>query len=112
MSSPYFNRLGQQPGVQISALSDAVAEAMAMLAVSERLVAMPVRVSRGRIDRALLVDRSDVMRILGRTQSNLVRWENESLIQVIDALDAGSAGAVVSRLVSGACVKRYVSVEL
>ncbi len=112
MRSPYFNRLGQQSGVQISTIADAVAEAMALLAVSERVVAMTVRANRGRIDRAFLVDRSDALRSLGRVQSNLVRIEHEGMMQVVETLDAGAAGVVVSRLVPASAVKRYASVSL
>lgn len=112
MSSPYFNRLGQQSGVQISTIADAVAEAMALLAVSERVVAMPVRANRGRIDQAFLVDRSDAQRSLGRVQSNLVRIEHEGMMQVVETLDAGAAGVVVSRLVPATAAKRYVSVDI
>lgn len=108
-TSPYSNALGAQPGVQVKTDQ---ADAFELSAVADQIVAMGSRASRGPIDRAFLVTRADADSRLGPVRSNLVRPEHEARMQVSEALDAGAAGVVVSRIVPASSSKRYAAIKL
>lgn len=109
-NTPYFKSLREQPGVQLAV---EIADLFELYGVADRVVGMVTRAERGPIDRAILVTRRDAGLQLGRHRSNLVQTDNESRMQVTDALGAGAAGVVVARLVSaGTAVKRYARVAL
>lgn len=108
-ASPYFKNLGSQPGAQIDIEPLAAFE---LSAVADRVAGTVARLSRGPIDRPFMVSRQDLELQTGEARSNLVLAIHEARMQMAEALDAGAAGVVVSRLVPSSTVKRYASVSL
>lgn len=103
---PFTRQLGARSGVQLNPLIDN----------SERLVpgntdqtcAIVGRFTRGRIDRAFRVNRSNTFKHLGKAQSIKLNALNEALVHVYDTLQNGTYEVVVSRLITAAAVNNYM----
>lgn len=102
-------KLGFQPGVQLNQLVDGTGDVDA--GGSDQVVAAVARLTRGRIDRPFLVNRENFLRKTGSSASSRVSALNEAKMQVFDALNGGSAAAVLSRLVPAGAQKRYALVD-
>ena len=93
----FVRNLGHQPGVQLNPLvdrSDRLASAE-----HDQAFGAVVRATRGRIDRAIVVDASDVGLKLGAIEPMRLNLVNEARAQLDEALAVSGGYAVVSRLV-------------
>ncbi|TDR30339.1 hypothetical protein [Hydromonas duriensis] len=99
MQNIYQRRLvGQQSGVQVNMPVDKTDRILPE--VGDQIVATVGCFTRGRIDRPFFVSADKLQRYLGQAQSMRRDARNETYIQLYEAMRAGAAGAVVSRLSS------------
>lgn len=98
MFSPFKRQLGAESGVQLNPLQDN--SELPSGTNSDQVFAIAMRATRGRIDRAFLVDKGNVKLKLGSGESMRKNALNEAWVQVVEALNNGAYGAVVSRLVN------------
>lgn len=108
--APFARQLEHQPGVQLNPLLQSLLDVDAT--EPDQVFAVVARLTRGPIDRAMLVTRGDFYRKTGPKASNRVLAINEAKMQTFEALNAGALGAVVMRLAPGSAVKRYALVAV
>lgn len=106
----FVRRLQSQPGVQLNPILQAVKAAFG--GDADQVVALAARLTRGRIDRAFLVNAANLERMTGIAESMRVNVLNEARLQMSEALKNGAASVLVSRIVPAAAEKRYAGVKL
>ena len=107
MQNIYQRRLvGQQSGVQVNMPIDKTDRLLPEL--GDQTIAVVGTFSRGRIDRPFFVSADKLQRYLGKPPSMRADARNETYIQLYEALRAGAAGAVISRLASDNAVNRRI----
>ncbi|MGL4735687.1 MAG: hypothetical protein ACRCWB_11540 [Enterovibrio sp.] len=97
MFSPFKRQLGAESGVQLNPLQDN--SELPAGSNSDQVFAIAMRATRGRTDRAFLVDKSNVRLKLGSGESMRKNSLNEAWVQTVEALNNGAYGAVVARLI-------------
>lgn len=97
MPVTFVRNLGRQPGVQLNPLVDP--SSLMASTISDQTFGVVMRASRGRIDRAITVDRGSMQSLLGGGQSTRDNALNEAWAQLYEALTFSGGLAVVSRLV-------------
>ncbi|MGL5948124.1 MAG: hypothetical protein ACRCYV_03560 [Aeromonas sp.] len=98
MFSPFKRQLGAESGVQLNPLRDN--SELPAGSNSDQVFAIAMRATRGRIDKAFTVNKGNVKARLGKGESVRANALNEAWVQVVEALQNGAYGAVVSRLVT------------
>ena len=94
---PFERQLGQQPGVQLNPLRDE--SGIPTVDNYDQNFATMLRLSRGRVDKAFAVDRSNVFRKLGRGESVRSNQLNVGYKHVVEAVNKGANQAILSRLI-------------
>lgn len=102
---PFVRQLGFQPGVQLNPLADNTDGAAPDN--SDQVVAMVGRFTRGRIDRAFRVNRSNLFAKTGKPDTLRANGLNEGRLHLYEALFNGSQESVVSRLNTAASTKKW-----
>lgn len=97
MPVTFVRNLGHQTGVQLNPLVD-LSERLPSGA-GDQAFGVVLRATRGRIDRAIVVDSGDVTAKLGAVEPMRVNLINEARAQLSEALTISGGYAVVSRLV-------------
>lgn len=100
MTAAFVRQLGAESGVQLNSLKDK--SELPTQTISDRIFAIPMRATRGRIDRAFKVHEGNVRKKLGRGESVRMNALNQAMVHVVEALNNGAYEAVVSRLVTPA----------
>lgn len=96
MSVSFVRQLGAESGVQLNPLVDG--SEIPTTGNEDQVFAIAMRATRGRIDRAFTVNRSNVRQRLGRGEPMRDSELNEAYVHVREALDNGAYEAVVARL--------------
>lgn len=96
MSVSFVRQLGAESGVQLNPLVDG--SEIPTTGNEDQVFAIAMRATRGRIDRAFTVNRSNVRQRLGRGEPMRESELNEAYVHVREALDSGAYEAVVARL--------------
>lgn len=96
MGVPFTRQLGARPGVQLNPILDDSERFVGGNA--DQIVGITGRFARGRIDRAFRVERSKMVRLLGKSASTKVSALNECYIQLYESFASGTYEAVVFRL--------------
>ncbi|MCZ0926455.1 hypothetical protein L0636_00950 [Halomonas janggokensis] len=109
MTVSFVRQLGAESGVQLNPLVDN--SEIPTTGNEDQIFATAMRASRGRIDRAFKVNRSNVRQRLGPGQSMRDNELNEAYVHVREALDNGAYEAVVARLHSDAAVLSWIVVK-
>lgn len=110
MQNIYQRRLvGQQSGVQVNMPVDKTDRLLPEL--GDQTVAVVGKFSRGRVDRPFFVSADKLQRYLGTAQSMRRDARHETYVQLYEALRAGAAGAVVSRLSSDEAIHYKIVVS-
>lgn len=108
---PFVRQLGFQPGVQLNPLQDNTDGVDAGNA--DQVAAVVARLSRGRIDRPIRVNRGNFLAKTGTPEPMRISALNEARIQINEALNNGAQEMVVMRITPAAtAVKRYAAVTL
>lgn len=108
---PFVRQLGYQPGVQLNPLLDNTDGVD--LGNADQVVAMVARMTRGRIDKPIRINRGNFKAKAGETDPMRVSALNEARIQASEALNGGAQELVVMRIVPNAsAVKSYIGVTL
>jgi hypothetical protein len=108
MGTVQFTRqLGAESGVQLNPLRDGTE--LPAPDNSDQIFAIAARLTRGRIDKPFLVDRSNFSRLCGPGESMRASAGalNEAWVQIYEALNNGAYAAVVHRLVTSSAVVRW-----
>jgi hypothetical protein len=108
--TPFVRRLRQQPGVQLNPILQAAEADFG--GDADQVVALAARLTRGRIDRAFLVNAANLERMTGGFEPTRANALNEAKLQMSEALKNGAASVLVSRLVPAAAEKRYAGVTI
>lgn len=98
MVANFVRALGAESGIQLNPLVDG--SEFPSQGKTDQAFCMPMRATRGRIDRAFAVNSDNFFQKLGRGQSLRSSVLNEAWIQCYEALNAGAYTAVVSRLIN------------
>jgi hypothetical protein len=98
MGTTFVRQLGAESGVQLNPLRDN--SEIPSFGNEDQLFAIMMRATRGRIDKPFKVDRSNVLKKLGRGEQIRVSALNEAWVHVYEALNRGAYEAVVQRLVT------------
>ena len=111
MSQNVYQRrlVGQQSGVQVNMPVDKTDRLLPE--VGDQTIAVVGHFSRGRIDRPFFLSPEKLQRYLGKAKSIRLDSRNETYLQVYEALKAGAAGAVISRLSSDAAISKYITLN-
>lgn len=107
---PFVRQLGQQPGVQLNKLidqTDGVGQDQ-----SDQSFAVCARLSRGRIDRPFVVDRSTFLALTGPAETIRANALNEAKLQTYEALNNGAASAVVMRMTHTDAAMKFAIVDM
>lgn len=97
MPVTFVRNLGHQPGVQLNPLVDP--SSLMASTISDQTFGVVMRASRGRIDRAITVDRGTLQNLLGSGSPIRDNALNEAWAQLYEALSFSGGLAVVSRLI-------------
>lgn len=109
--SGFTRKLGQQPGIQLNPIAEAISTIDA--GAADQAFACVARLTRGRIDRPFVVTRGNFFRMTGPKASNKVLALNEAKMQVWEGLNSGGAlAALVMRLTPSTAEKGYIGVTL
>lgn len=100
MTAAFVRQLGAESGVQLNPLRDE--SALPAQSISDQVFAIPMRATRGHIDRAFKVHEGNVQKKLGRGEPTRLNAINEAMVHVIEGVRNGGYEAVVSRLVTSA----------
>ena len=98
MAVPFVRQLGAEAGVQLNPLRDN--SEIPSQDNSDQIFGIVMRATRGRIDKAFVVDSSNVYTKLGPGEPIRKNSLNEAWVHVVEALSNGAYQAVVSRLVT------------
>ena len=109
MAVAFTRQLGYESGVQLNPLQDNT-DGFAG-SPDDQLFAIPMRATRGRIDGAFLVNRSNATRKLGKGESIRLNRLNEAQGQVNHALNNGAYQALVYRLHTDAANLQHIVVK-
>ncbi|MGL5289123.1 MAG: hypothetical protein ACRC9N_06485 [Aeromonas sp.] len=96
MFKPFKRQLGAESGVQLNPLRDN--SELPAGSNADQVFAIAMRATRGRIDKAFVVNGGNVKAKLGGGEPVRVNALNEAWVQVVEALQKGAYAAVVSRL--------------
>ncbi len=110
MATSFVRQLGAQAGIQLNMLADN--SDSPALDNSDQVFAIPMRATRGRIDKPFKVNRNNFSRKLGRGESLRASALNEAHIHVYEALNNGAYEAVVSRLVPSTAALSFIVLSL
>ncbi|NCC41646.1 MAG: hypothetical protein EOM21_19965, partial [Gammaproteobacteria bacterium] len=97
MPVSFVRNLGRAPGVQLNPLVDNSARSSRI--IGDRSFGIPLRATRGRIDRAFPVTFNSLSSLLGQPELISLNAINEARTQLHEALAVSGASAIVSRLV-------------
>lgn len=107
MTVAFVRQVGHESNVQLNPVRDR--SEMPSNSVSDQVFGTMMRCTRGFIDRAFKVDRSNVYKKLGAPQPVRQNDLNVAMIDVVEALNNGAYEAVISRIVpAGAKIKWLV----
>lgn len=107
---PFTRQLGLQPGIQLNPpidLTDGVVPDK-----SDQVVGAFARLTRGRIDRPFRTTRANLTARTGLPESLRTNPLNETKLQIYEALNRGSASAVLMRMTSASAKKLYAVINL
>ncbi|MDW0357793.1 MULTISPECIES: hypothetical protein [Vreelandella] len=96
MTVSFVRQLGAESGVQLNPLADN--SEIPTTGNEDQIFATAIRATRGRIDRAFKVNRSNVRQRLGPGEPMRDNELNEAYVHVREALDNGAYEAVIARL--------------
>lgn len=96
MAAPFTRQLGSQPGVQVNPVQDRTDGFTN--GTDDQRAAIPMRASRGRIDRPFLVAASTFTERLGAPPSLRASLLNEAYVHAYEAVRFGAQELVVARL--------------
>lgn len=96
MTVSFVRQLGAESGVQLNPLVDN--SEIPTTGNEDQIFATTLRATRGRIDRAFKVNRSNVRQRLGPGEAMRDNELNEAYVHVREALDNGAYEAVIARL--------------
>lgn len=105
----FVRQLGAEPGVQLNPTRDE--SEIPASGTSDQVFAIPMRLTRGRIDKPYLVDRGNTRRKIGKGEPIRKNALNEALVQAVEALNKGAYQAVVQRLVTPNAKIKYAVVK-
>lgn len=108
-TTAFVRQLGAESGVQLNPLRDN--SEIPTFGREDQTFAIAMRATRGRIDKAFLVDRSNVKRRLGHGEPVRTNALNEAWVHVVEALNSGAYEAVVSRLTDGDAELKWIVVS-
>lgn len=108
MSVSFVRQLGAESGVQLNPLVDN--SEIPTTGNEDQVFAIAMRATRGRIDRAFKVNRSNVRQRLGHGEPMRDNELNEAWVHVREALDKGAYESVVTRLHSSAAKLKWITV--
>lgn len=106
---PFVRQLGYQPGVQLNPLIDTTDGSTPGL--TDQIVAVIGRMTRGRTDRPFRVNRGDFFAKTGPAASIKANALNEAKVQAYEALSNGAYEAVVQRLVPAAAKRSFAVIR-
>lgn len=108
MTVSFVRQLGSESGIQLNPLRDN--SEIPAGTNSDQIFAIAMRATRGRIDKAFIVNRGNAKLKLGKGEAMRVTELNEAWVQVQEALIKGAYSAVVSRLITDAAALKYIVV--
>lgn len=108
MTVSFVRQLGAESGVQLNPLRDN--SEIPVGDNSDQVFGIAMRSTRGRIDKAFKVNRSNVVKRLGVGETIRASELNEAYVHVREALDNGAYEAVVSRLSSSDAALSWIVV--
>lgn len=106
----FVRQLGAQPGVQLNAVQDQTG--LPSSDQRDQRFAMPLRLTRGRIDKAFLADKGNFRLRCGKGESIRSSALNEAQAQAYEALHNGAMGMVASRLITPDAELNWVKIKL
>jgi len=105
MSVAFTRQLGSQPGVQLNPLADN--SNIQYVGNSDQYFGIAMRLNQGRIDKPFLVSRGNINKKIGIGDTMRYSLLNEAYVHVVEALNNGSAGAIVQRLSTSSSAISY-----
>lgn len=93
---PFVRQLENQPGIQLNPLADTTGYQPD--GTADQFMAMALVLPRGRTDKAFLVNRNNAAEMTGNPADTKDPTLRQAHIQMLEALDKGALGCVVSRL--------------
>lgn len=109
MTVSFVRQLGAESGVQLNPLVDS--SEIPTTGNEDQVFATAIRATRGRIDRAFKVNRSNVRQRLGPGEAMRDNELNEAYVHVREALDNGAYEVVISRLHGEAAKLSWIVVK-
>jgi len=94
----FYRQMGEQPGVLINRTKDD--SVVPTPSNASRVYATAGRFTRGRIDRPIVVTRSNLKRMLGKGEPIRETALNEAWAQIFESLENGAEAAIVQRLIA------------
>lgn len=110
MTTSFVRALGEQSGVQLNPLGDN--SEMPTTGTADQNLAIAMRATRGRIDKAFSVDGSNFYKRLGYGETLRANALNEAWIHVQEALTNGTAQAVVTRMVGTDAQNKWMTISI
>lgn len=110
MTTSFVRALGEQSGVQLNPLGDN--SEMPTTGTADQNLAIAMRATRGRIDKAFSVDGSNFYKRLGYGETLRANALNEAWIHVQEALTNGTAQAVVTRMVGKDAQNKWMTISI
>lgn len=110
MTTSFVRALGEQSGVQLNPLGDN--SEMPTTGTADQNLAIAMRATRGRIDKAFSVDGSNFYKRLGYGETLRANALNEAWIHVQEALTNGTAQAVVTRMVGIDAQNKWMTISI
>lgn len=110
MSVSFVRQLGAESGVQLNPLVDN--SEIPTTGMDDQSMAIAMRATRGRIDRAFKVNRGNIRQRLGRGETVRANELNMAYVHVREAVDNGVYEAVVSRLHTDNASLKWIVVSL
>jgi hypothetical protein len=109
LTFPFVRQLGNQPSVQLNQLVDQTDGVVPDN--SDQVIAIVGRFTRGPVDRAFQVNRSNLLQKIGPAEALRINALNEAKLQVYEALQNGAYAAVISRLVPEVAEKKWAALR-
>lgn len=110
MTVSFVRAVGHESNVQLNPLRDN--SELPSTSITDQVFGIPMRATRGRIDRAFKVDSSNVRRKLGAGLPVRLSELNEAMVHVVEALDQGAYEAVVARLTTESAVIKWAAITI
>ena len=109
MAVAFVRQIGFQPGIQLNPLRDETDGFSADN--SDQKFAIAAKLTRGRIDKAFEINRSNIRRKIGVSGTIRENELNEAYIHIVEALNKGAYSAIIHRMTTENATLSYIIID-